>query len=160
MMLFQDRPSRFLPALFGAMVVFGAAALHAQDRTEISPLRNQLEQLLKAKKYAEALPVARRVTELAEQRHGRSHDTYKAAVAKLVQVLTAQRSERGAKPDAHEAAAVSCEELRALLQIGSQLSTLPKTEIKDTAEFLMSLTAASLFPMLPATVSGASSAAI
>ena len=72
-----------IAALVGWMAVSG----HAQSGHDLAQLNKQVEELVKAGKYAEALPLAERAIRLAEEEHGANDVAVTGPLLMLGEVL-------------------------------------------------------------------------
>jgi tetratricopeptide (TPR) repeat protein len=68
----------------------GSLGARAQGNEDLAALQDQVSQLQRQGKYAEAVPIAERHVALARQRHGEEHTEYATAINNLAELYRAQ----------------------------------------------------------------------
>jgi CHAT domain-containing protein/tetratricopeptide (TPR) repeat protein len=88
-------------------IAFGGAATRAQGSDNFKVLSNQVDQLARAGKYAEATPIAKRALDVAERQFGPDHAEVSTALNNLAFVYSAQGRYREAEPLYQRAVAIA-----------------------------------------------------
>src|SRR5262245_37747339 len=107
--MFETLLRGLAPVLSAAVLLLATVAgTHAQSGDDLAALTKQVEDLSKAGKYAEALPLAERAVKLAEEKHGPNDVAVTGPLLKLGATLG--RLGRVAEMEAHERRALAIRE--------------------------------------------------